>query len=123
MILDVHGGLQEARGDSDRFVHLFGANMKLWYNRWGTDTEIKVNHWGPFDYYQDYNITFPFQFTTDLFYALKRQRFDNNQPRVGINAKFRYLDENSSEDYTENPNGLLGWQHQYEVGSYVRFGF
>ena len=36
-----------------------GVNMRMWYEYLRADVWIKLNDWGPYDYHQDYNLTFP----------------------------------------------------------------
>ena len=95
--------------------------MRMWYEYLRADVWIKLNDWGPYDYHQDYNLTFPIQTIGDLSFGMKKPRYSRNNPRVGVRGKFRYLDE-YSPDYIPNPNNPNNWGHQYEVMTYVHFG-
>ncbi len=107
-------GTAQARGDDTRLITRAGLDVRAWYKRLRAECIVKLNDWGPFDYHADYNLTFPFQLTADLSYGFKPPRFDRGNPRIGIQSKFRTMDQYS-------PTPIEGG-YEYEVRSYVHFG-
>ena len=123
-IANVYGGTAQARGDDTRLVHRFGADVRYWRQRFSTRITVKINDWGPYDYHQDYNLTFPFQFIGDLSYGMKPPRYEGDNPRIGIRGKYRTRDQYSPElSPLSSTVETTAFQHQYEVGTYVHFGF
>jgi len=55
----------------------------------------KFDDWGPYDYYRDFNLTYPVQLTGDLSRSLGMpQWFDTTpQTRLGFRATWRSLDQ------------------------------
>ena len=83
--------------------------------------QFKVNDWGPFDYHRIYNLTFPFQAITRFELGMKKPRYGEFYPNIGVLGKYRLADENSPNNVPLNTLSN-GWGHQYEVGAYVSFG-
>jgi beta-galactosidase len=114
IITNSYLGTAQSRGVDERLLLRAGFDARAWYELWRAECIVKFNDWGPFDYHQDYNLTFPFQITSDLSYGIKAPRYDRNNPRIGIRAKYRTIDQYSPEPME---NG-----YEYEVRSYVHFG-
>ncbi|MEL7118486.1 MAG: glycosidase, partial [Bacteroidota bacterium] len=69
-------------------------DLRMVYKKVKLMTMFKVNDWGPFDYYRDFNQTFPLQFTVDLSTAVSMQKFMNMpDTRAGIRWTWRSMDE------------------------------
>ena len=85
------------------------------------ETHVKVNDWGPFDYHRVYNLTFPLQVIGNYSLGMRKPRFGEFYPRVGISMKYRLTDQYSPETLPlDLYNNMYG--HQYEGGAYVSFG-
>ena len=94
----------------------------------------KVNDWGPYDYYRDYNITFPLQLMADLSTtAGKPSWFILPDTRLGIRCTWRSLDKYStrycpttmmdaSGVIVADPNAIgYGNGSEWEIRTYVHF--
>ena len=99
-----------------RLITRYGGDVRVWWKTVAWESGVKVDDWGPFDYHQDYNLTFPLQLLTDLSMGIEPRRLEGNATRLGIRGKLRYLDEYSPDFYgTGN-----AWGNEYEVETYVR---
>ncbi|MCU0672576.1 MAG: hypothetical protein MUE69_07265 [Myxococcota bacterium] len=113
-------GNGQANGDDPRLVYRAGAEGRLTVDRVAMDYFFRFGDWGPFDYYRDFNSTFPFQGMIDLSYSLSRpQWFIASYTRLGVRATYRLLDENSGRflQDTTRPNAFGS---EWEVRTYVQ---
>ncbi|MDX1315888.1 MAG: glycosidase, partial [Eudoraea sp.] len=123
-------GNGQARGDSDRLIHRFGADVRAIYKKLKFQTHLKINDWGPFDYHRDFNLTFPVQLMLDISTTIgKPDWFILPSTQVGIRGTWRTLDENSNRylpndaaefatDPTISPVGF-GFGNEWEIRTYV----
>jgi hypothetical protein len=95
MIHQIYGGTGQANGDSPRLIKRYGLGSTLRWQRLQAQLMTKWNDWGPYDYYRDYNLTFPFQGQISLAYGLEPFRVDRPISQVGMRYQMRTLDENS----------------------------
>jgi beta-galactosidase len=114
-------GTGQANGVDPRLVTRGGLEARLDVSRLTFTGTVKLNDWGPFDYYRDFNLTFPLQLTGDVAWTLGTPRwFYPNQTKLGAMAKYRTLDQYS-------PRGDLAvvtrsnYGTEWEVKTYVRF--
>lgn len=113
-------GNGQANGDDTRLIYRAGAEGRLTVARVALDYFFRFGDWGPFDYYRDFNLTFPFQGMMDLSYSLSRPEwFVANYTRFGVRGTFRLLDENSGrfQQDTARPNAFGS---EWEVRTYVQ---
>ena len=94
----------------------------------------KVNDWGPFDYYRDFNLTFPLQTSLDISTSLgKPDWFLLPNTRIGVMGTWRSLDQYSprySPTNTFIPNTFppqpvlspVGFPNgsEWEIRTYIR---
>lgn len=98
--------------------------------RWGGDVRVvgastslaayaKFNDWGPYDFFRDFNLTYPVQLMGELSHTLgSPQWFETNpQTRIGVRGLWRSLDQNSLRYFGNfgDPNG-----NEWEVRTFVR---
>ncbi|MBS3738631.1 MAG: glycosidase [Psychroflexus sp.] len=128
-------GNGQARGDSERLVtDRFGANLDVRYKNYWIKGDIKVNDWGPFDYHQDFNLTFPLQLMLDLSTTLgKPEWYVLPTTQVGVRGIWRSLNEFSPRyEPTAAPLGTfnqdpplsaVGFPNgsEWEIMTYIRF--
>ncbi len=113
-------GTGEARLSNDpRLVTRWGGDVHVVAGSNALTAFAKFNDWGPYDYYRDFNLTFPAQLMGDLSHALGTPLWfeTNPQTRIGVRATWRSLDLHSPR-YTGldgDPNG-----HEWEFRTYVR---
>ena len=93
-IANMYYGTAQANGDSDRTITRFGGDLRLIYNKIKLSGMVKVNDWGPFDYYRDFNLTFPLQMMLDLSTTVGKPNWlILPNTKVGIRGTWRSLDQ------------------------------
>ncbi|MDJ0928563.1 MAG: hypothetical protein QNJ73_13075, partial [Gammaproteobacteria bacterium] len=69
---------------------------------------FKKDAWGPYDFYRQFNITFPEQFRFDYEILLDELFHEDWSTRIGIRTLFWTVDENSPDDfYLDGENDYL----------------
>ena len=93
LIGNFYYGTGQANGDSDRTITRFGGDIRSVYKKMKINAHIKVNDWGPFDYYRDFNLTFPMQLMLDLSTSIsKPDWFILPSTQIGARVTWRSLD-------------------------------
>jgi beta-galactosidase len=110
-------GQAQANGDSTRLVTYYGGQARFWYRKSRWETTVKLDDWGPYDYYRDYNLTYPLQIVTDLSTGVTSRRTYDPVTRFGVLAKYRELDEFSPQ---ADPDVFGRWGNEFEIDTYVR---
>ncbi|QJP34583.1 glycosidase [Nonlabens sp. Ci31] len=96
-------GNGQGNGDSTREIKRFGGDIRAIYKSIKATATVKVNDWGPFDYYRDFNITFPMQLMLDVSTTLgKPDWFILPSTTVGVRGTWRSLDANSGGRFGPN---------------------
>ncbi|MDH5620818.1 MAG: hypothetical protein OEY74_01945, partial [Gammaproteobacteria bacterium] len=84
---------------------------------------FKKDAWGPYDFYRQFNVTFPEQFSLDYSILLGGAgqlgsvEDENRASKIGIRALYRTNDENSSEDLS-----LVG-DYRFQTVLYFNYQF
>lgn len=95
-IVNLYGGTGQANGNDARTIHRYGADLRAIYKKVKFATAIKFNDWGPYDYYRDFNLTFPVQFVADLSTSVYKPTFlFSPNTRFGVRWTWRSLDQYS----------------------------
>ncbi len=101
----------------NRTIERFGASARLTHGPLAFETSAKVNDWGPYDYHEDFNLTYPLQLMGDVSYSLGAPRwFDYAQTRFGVRTTWRSLDEHSPR-FAPDGSGDNG--SEWEIRTYV----
>ena len=86
---------------------------------------IKKDQWGPYDYYRQFNVTFPWQFGLDYMYKIDHllQKYVpvrlGKSGGIGIAGILRTFDKNSpAEDYNGGKN-----DYSYQLSTYLTYNF
>jgi hypothetical protein len=96
-------GNGQGNGADPREIKRFGGDIRAIYKSIKATAQVKVNDWGPFDYYRDFNITFPMQLMLDVSTTLgKPDWFILPSTTVGIRGTWRSLDANSGGRFGPN---------------------
>ena len=112
-------GTGEPNGDSQRVIHRYGGDVRLAYQNLVVAAFAKFNDWGPYDYYKDFNLTFPLQLMGDVSYTLGTPRWLGlQQARFGVRGTLRYLN-GFSANYVPDPMSPNAWGNEYEVRTYL----
>ncbi len=118
----VHGywGLAEPSLSPDpRLVKRRGVDIRVNAGSMSLAAYAKFNDFGPYDYFRDFNLTYPVQLMGDLSHTLgSPQWFDTNpQTRLGARVIWRSLDPYSLRYYgiDGDPNG-----NEWEFRTYLK---
>lgn len=114
-------GQQQARGIDERLLTRGGVDWTAARRRLGLRGFVKINDWGPFDYYRDFNLTYPLQTMVDVSSGLGKPDPFDPSTRLGIRGKWRLLDENSPVgQFDINPGigNANGWEG--EIFTYIQ---
>jgi len=95
------------------------------YKRHNIGGYIKKDKWGPYDYYRQFNVTFPWQFSLDYEYRIDHllQKYVperlGKSAGIGIYGILRTFDKNSPpSDYINGKN-----DYSYEINTYLTYEF
>ncbi|MEL6347564.1 MAG: glycosidase, partial [Myxococcota bacterium] len=84
---------EQSRGIDDRLITRAGVDLTAARGRLLVQGFARFNDWGPFDFYRDFNFTFPYQTMLDVSTGVGRAQFLNMSTRLGVRAKVRGLNE------------------------------
>lgn len=121
VIVQPYVGQQQARGDDPRLVTRTGVDARAMWRSMALSGFVRVNDWGPYDFYRDYNLTFPLQTMLDLSGGIGRADPFDLSTRIGVRAKYRLLDAFSpvqAGDVDPGIGNASGWEG--EVMTYLR---
>jgi hypothetical protein len=80
---------------------------------------FKKDAWGPYDFYRQFNITFPEQYKLDYSILLDDRRDELLSTKVGVRFLYRTVDENSPDnEYLNGENSYL-----FSVNLYLTYSF
>ena len=101
----------------NRTIERFGVSGRLTHGSLAFETFAKFNDWGPYDYHQDWNGTYPLQLMGDVSYSLGSPRwFEFAQTRLGLRTTWRMLDDYSPR-YVNDGSDETG--HEWEIRTYL----
>ena len=116
---EIFGGPAQAVGPSPRLVNRYGIVARLTWQSVAFMTFLKFNDWGAYDYYKDFNLTYPMQVMGDLSYAFGIPVWlVLPQTRIGVRGTYRTLNGYSNR-FVPNPSdpGALG--NEWEIRTYL----
>jgi len=120
LVLHGFAGTQQANGDNTRQARRFGGDVKVTWRSLAVSGFAKFNDWGPFDYYRDFNLTFPVQLMGDVSYNLGPAKWLwQQQTRLGLRATSRWLNGFSGGRFVPDPRDPRAWGHEYELRTYL----
>ena len=120
VVVHAYYGIAEPSLSPDpRLVKRSGADIRLTGGSTSLTAYAKFNDFGPYDFFRDFNLTYPVQLMGDLSHTLGSPVWfeTNPQTRIGIRAIWRSLDQYSLRygGIAGDPNG-----NEWEVRTYVR---
>lgn len=95
VVLSPYVAQQQSRGIDDRLVTRAGVDFTAVHGKTVVQGFARFNDWGPFDFYRDFNFTFPYQTMLDVSTGVGRAKLLSMSTRLGVRAKVRGLDQNS----------------------------
>ena len=103
VIANIYFGNGQAKGSDTRTIERAGGDIRLIYKKWKIVHQFKINDWGPFDYYRDFNITYPVQLMFDVSTSVgKPDWFVLPSTKIGARFTWRSLDQHSGSRYSPN---------------------
>ena len=114
-------GHQQSDGSPEGGTRTFyEAEAKMVYDRRHIlEGYVKKDAWGLYDYYQQFNITYPWQYKLDYSYLLDDKRDEKSSSKVGLRALFRTVDKDSpAGEYMDGDN-----DYTFETILYFEWGF
>ena len=120
VVMHAYYGLGEPNLTPDaRLVKRGGADLRLAGGSTSLTAYAKFNDWGPYDFFRDFNLTYPIQLMGDFSHTLGTPLWyeTNPQTRLGVRGLWRSLDQ-----YSLRYAGIAGDPHgnEWEVRTYVR---
>ncbi len=115
----LYGGQAQAVGPNTRIVNRYGFDGGASWRAFALQAFLKFNDWGVYDYYKDFNLTYPVQVMGDLSYSFGIPMWlAVPQTRIGLRGTYRSLNEYSNR-YVPNPAqpGALG--SEWEIRTYL----
>ena len=74
----------------NRIIHRYGASARLVHKSVAVSAFLKINDWNIYDYYRDWNYTYPLQLMGDVSFSLGKPKwFDDPETRIGIRGLYR----------------------------------
>ncbi|MFT4976556.1 MAG: beta-galactosidase [Myxococcota bacterium] len=95
VVLSPYVAQEQARGLDTRLITRSGIDLMAARGNLLVQGFARFNDWGPYDFYRDFNFTFPYQTMLDVSTGVGRARFLTASTRIGVRAKVRGFDENS----------------------------
>ncbi len=108
LIAEFRLGTGQSHGEDDRLVTYGGGTLSARLNHWLISSSIDFNSWGHEDWYRQFNITYPLQWTLDISRGFELPSFLDTKNRIGIRWKGRTYDEYAPDNETNN--GLNSWR-------------
>ena len=116
---EVYGGQAQAVGPSTRLVNHYGFVLNAIYQNLQLESFLRFNDWGAYDYYKDFNLTYPMQVMADVSYSLGIPVWlVAPKTRFGVRGTYRTLNGYSNR-YVPVPGdpGALG--NEWEIRTYL----
>ncbi len=134
LIAKILVGNAQSNGSDERIIERYSGDLTMIYKTVKLMSSVKINDWGPYDYYRDFNLTYPLQLVADISTSSGKQSwFALPGTRAGIRAIWRSLDQYSpryAPTYIISPTGemvpdptALGFENgnEWEIRAYVHF--
>lgn len=109
LIANLSAGLQQSTGGATNLVQYYSGSLTAGYKGIRLSGSVKKDAWGGngvYDWYRQWNLTYPWQFSADLSYVFAKSVFVPGTSRIGIRAAMNLLDE-ENEAYANNGSYML----------------
>ncbi len=118
LVGNVFGGHAQANGIDERLIDRYGADVIALVAPLRVEARVAFDDWGPYDYHRDFNLTYPFQGSADVSYAIGMRDLSNATVRLGVRSLVRTLDQ-FSEGFVPDPNDPDAQGMEWEIGTYL----
>lgn len=100
ILAHAYAGQGQSTGDDSRLVFRYGGDVSLGVGAGLIKLGAKVDDWGPYDYHRAFNLTYPLQLEAHASWGLKPIPLEGTTTRIGLEARYRSLDEYSPVEDT-----------------------
>ena len=115
----VYGGPAQAVGPSTRIVNRWGFIGRGTWNQLALEAFLKFNDWGAYDYYRDFNLTYPMQVMGDISYSFGIPVWlAATQTKLGLRGTYRTLNQYSNR-FVPNPTDPSALGNEWEIRTYL----
>ncbi len=114
VLASIYAGTTQSTGSDPRLVTRGGVDATLWWRTSSLRVVGRVNDYGPYDYHQTFNLTFPLQGLAELSTGLTRLRLPFPGTRLGVRVKGRTFGP-----YSPDVETIGGQGGEFEVASYL----
>ena len=121
LIANLLGAYQQSTGDPTGGTRKFyEAEGKVVFDRKHIlSGYVKKDAWGPYDFHEQFNITYPWQYKLDYSYLLDSNLDELTSSKIGVRGLYRTLDSNSpGDEYQDGRNDFM-----FETIFYVNWAF
>jgi beta-galactosidase len=85
-------GLGQSTGEDPDLINYYAGSAEVRLRQWIAGLYLSFNDWGPADWYRNFNITYPWQWTVDLARGFSVPTFMGMENRFGINWSGKQFD-------------------------------
>lgn len=120
-VFDIQVGKQQSTGkpgeETVEFTSLEGKAVLD--NKHIFSAYIKKDAFGPYDFYRQFNLTYPTQIKLEYARLLDLNKDEDSSSKIGVKAFYRSLDELSpADEYEDGEN-----DHMFEIQTYFKYSF
>ncbi len=120
-VITLETGKQQSTGNPDGdATEFYSIETKFLINKTHyIQAYAKKDAWGPYDWYRQFNIIYPYQYKLDYSFLIDNLFNMEKSSRLGVKALFRELDESSPI----NEGGGIDNDYEFQAGIYYSIGF
>jgi beta-galactosidase len=121
LIANLEAGKQQATGNPDGdAAELMSLDAKMIFQKkYYLSGYVKKDAWGPYDWYRQFNITYPLQVKLDYSILIDNMLDGLLSSRIGLNSIYRTLDENSPTNESDGEDS----EYEFQAGFYYSIEF
>lgn len=121
IIANLEAGKQQSTGnpDGDPAEYISLDSKWLFYKQYILEWYVKKDAWGPYDWFQQFNITYPWQFMLDYSILLDNMLDWDVSSKIGLKTIFRTLEEDSPGNEAADVDN----DYEFQTGLYYRIDF
>lgn len=120
-IFDIQRGKQQSTGKPDEESVVFTSFQAkaVIDSKHIISASYKKDAFGPYDFYRQFNLTYPEQYTLEYTRLLDNNKSEKDSSSMGVKVFYRTLDELSPADEYEDGDN----DHMFEIQTYFKYNF
>jgi beta-galactosidase len=84
-VVNFRTGLGQSTGEVTDLINYYAGSAQVRYKNWIFFGSLSKDDWGPADWYRNFNITYPWQWTVDIARGFAIPTFMGSENRIGVN--------------------------------------